>query len=197
MFTSPLVEEWFASRYGAPTDIQSRSWPFIAKGEHVLIAAPTGSGKTLTAFLPAIDRFISGFWPTGEVSVLYVSPLKALNVDIWKNLIRPLEEISDLGAKNCMPVPQVRVLTRSGDTLASERQRMLKHPPEILITTPESLALLLNSPRGSSMLSRVRMVILDEIHAVAGEKRGTFLMCSVERLASIAESFRGSLLRLR
>ena len=180
----PAIREWFGRHIGAPTDIQAMSWPAIARGEHVLITAPTGSGKTLTAFLWALNRFARGDWSPGRTRVLYISPLKALNNDIRCNLLEPLARLrADHG------LAHVLVQTRSGDTPQSERQRMLRKPPDILITTPESLSLLLTSTRGRHALAHVETVILDEIHAVVGNRRGVQLMAAIERLAGIAGEF--------
>jgi ATP-dependent Lhr-like helicase len=185
----PLVERWFTEHVGTPTDVQETAWPRIARGEHVLITAPTGSGKTLTAFLWALNRLITGDLATGHTTVLYVSPLKALNNDIQRNLLRPLKELEETFRAAAEPFPTIRVLTRSGDTPASDRQRMQRHPPEILITTPESLNLLLSSRGGRSMLTEIRTVILDEIHDVVGSKRGTHLITAVERLTLLSGEF--------
>lgn len=185
----PRIAGWFAAQVGAPTDIQERAWPRIAAGEHVLAVAPTGSGKTLTAFLCAIDRLATGAWPTGRVSVVYVSPLKALGADVRANLLLPLAGIRRAFEAAGTVLPPIRVETRSGDTSAEARRRMLRKPPEILVTTPESLNLLLSSQGGRGMLGDVRLVILDEIHAVAGTKRGVFLLSAVERLALLAGEF--------
>lgn len=185
----PLIRRWFAGRYGVPTPAQSAAWPSIASGEHVLVTAPTGSGKTLAAFLWSIDRMLSGAWSAGCTRVLYVSPLKALNNDIRRNLTAPLEELAALFAAEGAPFPSIRALTRSGDTPAEERRRMLRRPPEVLITTPESLNILLTSKSGRSGLDGVRAVILDEIHAVAGTRRGVHLMTAVERLVPLAGEF--------
>ena len=179
----PVIEKWFEHRYGAPTDIQVDAWDHIAAGHHLLVSAPTGSGKTLAAFLWAIDRLLTGVWPAGAVRVLYISPLKALNNDVRRNLLEPLAALAAEFGNAGIHVPAINVLTRSGDTPQAERQRLVRRPPEILITTPESLNLILVSPRARSVLSTVESVILDEIHAVAGTKRGTHLMTAVERLA--------------
>ena len=179
----PVIEKWFDHRYGAPTDIQVDAWNYIAAGHHLLVSAPTGSGKTLAAFLWAIDRLLTGTWQAGAVRVLYISPLKALNNDVRRNLLEPLAALTAEFSNAGIHVPAVNVLTRSGDTPQTERQRLIRRPPEILITTPESLNLILVSPRARSVLSTVESVILDEIHAVAGTKRGTHLMTAVERLA--------------
>ncbi len=164
---SPQVRDWFERTFDAPTPAQERGWPAIASGEHTLIQAPTGSGKTLAAFLWALDQATPG----AGTQVLYVSPLKALNYDVERNLRGPLAGIGS----------QLSVAVRTGDTPAKERAAMLKHPPDILITTPESLFLMLTS-RARDTLANVRVVIVDEVHAVAGSKRGAHLALSLERL---------------
>ncbi|MEO6097305.1 MAG: DEAD/DEAH box helicase [Fibrobacteria bacterium] len=185
----PLIRKWFSEQLGTPTDIQAQSWPRIAEGRHVLLTAPTGSGKTLTAFLWALNRFATGAWAAGATRILYVSPLKALNNDIHRNLIAPLEAIRAVFHAAGEAFPEVRVRVRSGDTPATERRRMLKSPPDILITTPESLNLLLISAAGRDSLRDLSVVILDEIHAVAGSKRGTHLITAVDRLVPLAGEF--------
>ena len=185
----PLVETWFAERIGAPTAVQNAAWPLIAAGEHLLVSAPTGSGKTLTAFLWALDQLLTGAWQGERLRVLYISPLKALNNDIRKNLLQPLAELEESFAAAGEDSSAVRVGVRSGDTPERERRAMLRHPPEILITTPESLNLLLTSPRGRRLFSSLKAVILDEIHAVAANKRGVHLMTAVERLVPLAGEF--------
>ena len=184
----PVIRLWFASSVGTPTDIQERAWPAIARGEHVLVTAPTGSGKTLCAFLWAIQKLLTGDWQAGTVRVLYVSPLKALNTDIRLNLLGPLAALQSAFAESSQgkAVPRVQVHTRSGDTPPDERRRTLKHPPEILITTPESLNILLTSGAGEALFRGLATVILDEIHAVAGSKRGTHLITAVERLTLLS-----------
>ncbi len=185
----PVVARWFAGRFGRPTDIQARAWGPLADGEHLLVVAPTGSGKTLTGFLWPLDRLLTGAWEGGGVRVLYVSPLKALNADIERNLVEPLAGIGAALAAAGRPAPAVRVGVRSGDTPPAERARMLRRPPEILITTPESLNLLLLGRRAEALFRDLRLVILDEIHAVAGNKRGTHLITAVERLTRVAGEF--------
>src|ERR1700720_2980696 len=166
---SPGTRTWFERTFEAPTPAQELGWPAIATGEHVLIQAPTGSGKTLAAFLSAIDRLTAA--PGEGLRVLYVSPLKALNYDIERNLRGPLAGLSSA----------LRVGVRTGDTPAKERRELIKEPPDILITTPESLYLLLTSAARET-LRGVETLILDEVHAVAGTKRGAHLALSVERL---------------
>lgn len=185
----PLTISWFAEVMGEPTEVQRRAWPAIAGGSHVLVSAPTGTGKTLAAFLWGIDRLATGAWSTGKTRILYVSPLKALNADIQRNLLSPLGGLEARFHAAGVPFPRIRALTRSGDTPAGDRRRMLADPPEILITTPESLNLILSSPNGRLMLDGLATVILDEIHAVAGTKRGTHLITAVERLVRLAGEF--------
>lgn len=184
----PLIQNWFAT-LGVPTDAQAQAWPKIRQGKNLLVTAPTGSGKTLTAFLWSINQFLTGEMPLGAVAVLYISPLKALNNDIQRNLLTPLADLSDMAASAGREFPKIRVLTRSGDTDQGDRRRMLHHPPEILITTPESLNLMLSSKGGQTILRAIRTVILDEIHSVVGNKRGVYLMSAVERLVPLAGEF--------
>ncbi|MDP6776293.1 MAG: DEAD/DEAH box helicase, partial [Candidatus Latescibacteria bacterium] len=185
----PLIACWFREDVGEPTDVQARSWTAISRGEHSLITAPTGSGKTLAAFLWAINGFVTGDLETGHTRVLYVSPLKALNNDIRRNLSGPLEALERTFGEAGQAFPEIQVLTRSGDTPQSERRRMVRRPPEILITTPESLNILLSSRGGRSMLTDLSTVILDEIHAVFGEKRGVHLITAVDRLVPMSGEF--------
>ena len=186
-----VVEEWFRDRFGEPTEPQNLGWPAIQEGENVLIAAPTGSGKTLAAFLCAIDRLI-GQSSRGELSqstqIVYVSPLKALANDVRMNLLEPLEQILELGRSRGMELSPVQALVRTGDTLARERARMTRTPPHILVTTPESLFILLTSRGGRKMLEDTRTVIVDEIHALARDKRGAHLSLSLERLEDLTGS---------
>jgi ATP-dependent Lhr-like helicase len=177
----PSVSQWFEARYGTPTEPQAAGWPLIQEGRDTLIAAPTGSGKTLAAFLACLDSMIrEGDALREETQVLYVSPLKALANDVSKNLLEPLAELRTLPG-----VPQIRAAVRTGDTPQSERQAMLKHPPHVLVTTPESFYLLLTSEKGRKLLSTVRTCVVDEIHAVARDKRGAHLMLSLERLDAL------------
>jgi len=178
----PVVARWFAETLGAPTAPQRRGWAEIRAGRHTLIAAPTGSGKTLAAFLAAIDGLLKqGGELRDETSVLYISPLKALGNDVQKNLSRPLAELRALDPT----LPEIRVLVRSGDTPQKDRAAMVRRPPHILVTTPESFYILLTSVSGRAMLSTVRTVIVDEIHAVLGDKRGAHLALSLERLDAL------------
>jgi ATP-dependent Lhr-like helicase len=188
----PLVQEWFAGRFSSPTEPQEQGWPPILAGKSTLICAPTGSGKTLAAFLACIDHLIRKALSGGledRTRVLYVSPLKALSNDIRKNLEVPLSEITALAAQRGLLMPPVRAAVRTGDTLATERRAMLKQPPHILVTTPESLYILLTAEKSRAILRDVETVIVDEIHAVADDKRGAHLALSLERLeALVAES---------
>ena len=186
----PAVIGWFDRQFAGPTPAQRRAWPAIRSGAHTLITAPTGSGKTLAAFLGVIDELVCRSLRQGledETRVLYVSPLKALSNDIQKNLQAPLAGIrEELVERGLADVP-IRAWVRTGDTPQSERARMRQRPPHILVTTPESLYILLTSDSGRRMLRTVKTVIVDEIHAVAGNKRGAHLALSLERLAEICE----------
>ena len=190
LFSEP-TKAWFEHAFGQPTEAQAQAWPAIHSGRNVLVIAPTGSGKTLAAFLSAIDRLMTvSRTRRAGVRVLYVSPLKALAVDVAKNLEQPLEGIAAQCEAQGLPAPKIAVANRSGDTTAQERRRIASHPPDILVTTPESLYLLLTSKAGR-ILGTVDTVIVDEIHAVAGTKRGSHLALSLERLENlVAESRR-------
>ncbi|HJW37638.1 MAG TPA: DEAD/DEAH box helicase [Candidatus Udaeobacter sp.] len=184
----PAVAQWFEQTFGSPTEPQLRGWPAIQSGRHVLISAPTGSGKTLAAFLASLDALfregVEAELPD-EIQVVYVSPLKALSNDIRKNLQEPLAGIRALlGETNALEI-DVRAEVRTGDTTAAQRQALIKKPPHILVTTPESLYLLLTSDSGRQMLRTARTLILDEIHAVVDDRRGAHLALSVERLAAL------------
>src|SRR5213593_1340073 len=185
----PAVARWFDQTFGSPTEPQVRGWPAIQSGRHVLISAPTGSGKTLAAFLASLDVLfregVEGELPN-ETQIVYVSPLKALSNDIRKNLQEPLAGIRDLLKQEGHDV-DVRAEVRTGDTTAAQRQALIKTPPHILVTTPESLYLLLTSESGRRMLSTARTLILDEIHAVVDDRRGAHLALSVERLAALTD----------
>jgi len=184
----PAVAAWFARTFDAPTPAQLKAWPAIRSGRHVLVAAPTGSGKTFAAFLAAIDDLVkegaAGALPD-EMRVLYVSPLKALSNDIHRNLEAPLQGIREELAALNLPDVAIRTMVRTGDTPQTERARMRRTAPHILVTTPESLYILLTSTSGRDMLSTCRTVIVDEIHAIAGNKRGAHLALSLERLRSL------------
>src|SRR4051812_46607726 len=186
-----VIQRWWTSRFaGAPTEAQVEGWRAIQAGQHTLIAAPTGSGKTLAAFLTALDDlFREGLEAPlpDEVRVLYVSPLKALSADIHKNLAEPRRGIRRLAEDAGLQAPRITAAVRTGDTSPSERAAMLRTPPHILVTTPESLYLLLTSERSRAMLRTVRTVIVDEIHAVIGPRRGAHLALSLERLRHLAE----------
>ena len=176
------VQRWFSERLGEPTPPQREGWPAIRAGKNTLIAAPTGSGKTLAAFLSALDQLLSrGAELEDSTHVLYISPLKALASDIQKNLAAPLAEIRALDPS----LPELRVSVRTGDTSAKTRASMTKRPPHILVTTPESAYILLTSEGGRNMLRSVRTVIVDEIHALARDKRGSHLALSLERLDAL------------
>ena len=184
----PVVQEWFVSKFGTPTEPQEQGWPPILARRTTLISAPTGSGKTLAAFLICIDSLVRKAL-TGDLhdctEILYVSPLKALSNDIQKNLEGPLAEITALAGQKGLLMPQIRVAVRTGDTLMRERQAMLRRPPHILVTTPESLYILLTAQRSRAILKDVKTVIVDEIHAVADDKRGAHLTLSLERLDAL------------
>src|SRR6266704_4500812 len=184
----PAVSRWLEEKFGSPTEPQERGWPAIQSGGHTLIAAPTGSGKTLAAFLAALDQlFRDGLAGKlkDETRVVYVSPLKALSNDIHKNLDEPLAGIrAALLASEGRDV-DVRAAVRTGDTSASKRQAIIRKPPHILVTTPESLYLLVTSPSGRKLLATVRTLIVDEIHAVVGNRRGSHLALTMERLSAL------------
>jgi ATP-dependent Lhr-like helicase len=184
----PVVQEWFTTKFGTPTEPQIAGWPAILRGEPTLISAPTGSGKTLAAFLVCIDKLLRAAL-AGDLAphtqVVYISPLKALSNDVQKNLDGPLAEIQQLAMQRGYLCPEIRTGVRTGDTLTKERVAMLKHPPHILVTTPESLYILLTAGKSRQNLTRVRTVIVDEIHALADDKRGAHLALSLERLDAL------------
>ncbi len=184
---SELTRAWFTSAFAAPTPAQVQAWESISSGRHTLVVAPTGSGKTLAAFLWALDRLAVAAVPedpSRRCRVLYVSPLKALAVDIERNLRAPLAGLRQAAHRLGLPQPNIKVAVRSGDTAAEERRRLAGSPPDILITTPESLFLLLTS-RARETLGSVQTVIVDEVHALAGNKRGAHLALSLERLDAL------------
>ncbi len=184
----PLVQEWFTARFSTPTEPQEQGWPHILAGHTTLISAPTGSGKTLAAFLACIDRLVCKAL-AGELrdrtEVLYISPLKALGNDIQKNLEIPLGEILQMAGERGLLMPEIRTAVRTGDTLMKDRRLMLKRPPHILVTTPESFYILLTAEKSRAILRDVETVIVDEIHAVADDKRGVHLSLSLERLEAL------------
>src|SRR3954465_1098052 len=184
----PAVAAWFRGAFPAPTPAQERAWPAIRSGKHALIAAPTGSGKTLAAFLAAIDelvhRGVAGDL-RDETAIVYVSPLKALSNDVRINLEAPLAGIRDKLFEMGLPDVEIRSCVRTGDTPQSERDAMRRRPPHIVVTTPESLYILLGSASGRAMLATTRSVIVDEIHALAPSKRGAHLSLSLERLEAL------------
>lgn len=186
----PLVYDWFINKFGSPTEPQEQGWPHILANKTTLISAPTGSGKTFAAFLICIERLVRHAL-AGELrdqtEVLYISPLKALSNDIHKNLMDPLSELSASAEKNNLYMQEIRAAVRTGDTLTRERQQMVKKPPHILVTTPESLYILLTADKSRQMLKSVKTVIVDEIHAIADDKRGAHLALSLERLEAITQ----------
>ncbi|HEX2711191.1 MAG TPA: DEAD/DEAH box helicase, partial [Candidatus Acidoferrales bacterium] len=184
----PIVREWFLAKFGTATEPQEQGWPHILGGKTTLISAPTGSGKTLAAFLACIDRLVRkalGGALADRTEVLYVSPLKALANDIQKNLETPLSEILQLAGQRGLLIPDIRTAVRTGDTLMHERRAMLQRPPHILVTTPESLYILLTAQKSREILKTVETIIVDEIHAVADDKRGAHLALSLERLEAL------------
>jgi ATP-dependent Lhr-like helicase len=184
----PLVQEWFTARFSTPTEPQEKGWPHILAGHTTLISAPTGSGKTLAAFLACINQLVCKAL-AGELhdrtEALYISPLKALGNDIQKNLEVPLGEILQMAGERGLLMPEIRTAVRTGDTLVKDRQAMLRRPPHILVTTPESLYILLTAEKSRAILRSVETVIVDEIHAVADDKRGVHLSLSLERLEAL------------
>ncbi|MHB8618084.1 MAG: DEAD/DEAH box helicase, partial [Chloroflexota bacterium] len=180
----PAVDRWFLERFERPTAAQTGGWAEISAGRHTLIEAPTGSGKTLAAFLWCLNDLVCRPPDGAGVSVLYVSPLKALNNDIHRNLEAPLAGIAQAAADLGLAVPGITTDVRTGDTTASARARQVRRPPDILITTPESLYLLLTAGKSQGLFRSLRYVIVDEIHALAGSKRGVHLALSLERIGA-------------
>jgi ATP-dependent Lhr-like helicase len=179
----PVVSGWFSARFGQPTEAQSRGWAEISTCLDTLLMAPTGSGKTLAAFLFGLDSLVRRF--EEGLRILYISPLKALGADVDRNLQSPLREIEAHALANGLMLPPIRTAVRSGDSSSSDRAKILKSPPHVLITTPESLYLLLTSDGGRKILKTAEQVIVDEVHALAGNKRGAHLSLSLERLDAL------------
>src|SRR5712664_565477 len=196
----PVLQRWWETRFREPgsgrvlppTEAQLEGWRSIRSGRHTLIAAPTGSGKTLAAFLTSIDQLLRESLATGElpdeVRVVYISPLKALSADIHKNLAEPRREMRRIAEEMGSPPVGITAAVRSGDTPQAERAAMLRSPPHILVTTPESLYLLLTAERSREMLRTARTVIVDEVHAVIGTRRGAHLALTLERLQKVASA---------
>jgi len=195
----PVVDAWFRARYTEPTPVQAGAWPLIAAGQDVLLTAPTGSGKTLAAFLACLDRLfreaVAGRLED-RTAILYVSPLKALSNDVRRNLDEPLAELAAAAVAAGLPAPAIRTAVRTGDTPAHERRLIGRRPPHVMVTTPESLFILLTAESSRRWLADVRTVIVDEIHAVAGDKRGAHLALSLERLAELVAARGGDLQRI-
>src|SRR5437868_6683318 len=190
-FFHPITARWFSETFGRPTTAQERGWAAIRRRQHTLIAAPTGSGKTLAAFLTVLDDLVQDGLRAplpDEVRVLYVSPLKALSADVHKNLAEPRRGIRRVAETMALEPPRITAAVRTGDTTQSERAAMLRTPPHVLVTTPESLYLLLTAERSREMLRTARMVIVDEIHAVIGTRRGAHLALTLERLQQVVSS---------
>nr|WP_063751987.1 DEAD/DEAH box helicase [Sorangium cellulosum] len=191
----PVVDRWFQGRFGAPAPAQERAWPVIAAGRDTLICAPTGAGKTLAAFLFCLDRLVRDAARGAledRTDVLYISPLKALSHDVHRNLEQPIAEISAAMREAGLPAPGIRAVVRTGDSPAQERRAMAARPPHVLVTTPESAFILLTSESGRRALAGVRTVIVDEVHAVAGDKRGAHLALTLERLEDLVISRGGA-----
>src|SRR5438128_11512703 len=187
----PVIQRWFSESLGQPTAAQVQGWAAIRERRHTLIAAPTGSGKTLAAFLTALNDLLEEGLKAplpDEVRIVYVSPLKALSADIHKNLAEPRKGIRRIAEEMGIGAPRITAAVRTGDTTQSERAAMLRTPPHILVTTPESLYLLLTAERSRAMLRTARTVIVDEIHAVIGTRRGAHLALTLERLQAVAEA---------
>ena len=193
---SAVTREWFSATFAAPTTAQASAWNAIADGDDTLVVAPTGSGKTLAAFLWALDSLASFASIAGSpdrpsgTRVLYVSPLKALAVDVERNLRTPLAGLTRIAERRGLPVPDISVGVRSGDTPPALRRQLIARPPDVLITTPESLFLMLTSAARET-LAGVQTVIVDEIHAIAATKRGAHLALSLERLDDLAAALPG------
>ena len=190
-----LTSAWFSARFEAATEPQLRAWPEIRAGRDVLISAPTGSGKTLAAFLICLDRLVRRAVEAetlpDQTEVVYVSPLKALSTDVNRNLEGPLTEIAALAEERGIPLPPIRTAVRTGDTPVWEREKMRRHPPHLLVTTPESLFILLTAERSRVSLQHTRTVIVDEIHALVDDKRGAHLALTLARLDDLVKKAGG------